>query len=526
MKTCASCHREIDPAAGFCPYCGTPQSKEAAAPAHIAEKNLDHLEGTVLDNRYRVIRKVGEGAMGVVYEAEHVAIEKRVAIKVLKLVDSGGQMVKRFLREAKAASLIDHPAIVTVTDFGQLPDGLAYSVMEFVDGKTLGEELNRAGTFPVKRAIRIAAQIAHGVVAAHAKGVVHRDLKPDNIFLCARGGETDIVKIVDFGIAKIAGRDKTGTTSIRLTSAGMIFGTPEYMSPEQARGLPDIDARADIYALGTILYEMLTGNVPHHGETPMAVLAMQVTDPVPPLRTKVDPDTIPPALEQAVMHALAKRREDRTATMQSLFDDLFSIQPEEVWAIDPSAHSGRIPATLAGVNPVDGEVSGRVRLATRDDGSVGYVAEQPPRSKTMLLALVAILPIIVFVVFAALSDDGEKPTPASTSNANTLVAAFDAAPQVDDAIPEQTSLPDATPAQIPTRIQMKKVVIQTQPPGADLFWQGKRIGKGGSSVRLPKGKRVRVMCRVRGTGRRAFVVFKVGQRPPRCVAELKEFPKR
>ena len=339
----------------------------------------DKLIGQVLDGRYHVEKKIGEGGMGVVFSARHAVIERPLAIKVLKreaMRDTA--TIRRFVQEAKAASRIGHPNIVDVTDFGTTPDGMTYSVMEFVPGITLGAALRAAAPFPPARALRITAQIARALAAAHDKGIVHRDLKPENVFLLDRDGRPDFVKIVDFGIAKVT-PPRGKTNEPRLTRAGSVFGTPEYMAPEQAAGRSDTDGRVDIYALGVILYEMICGRVPHRGDSMVRTLAMQMLDPIEP-PSRVRPDLgIAPELEAVVMHALAKKREQRYRTMGELLEALDTILPAPVGqsvtgspvytlaAAPPGADPGVIPAMqpvlLASSDPVAGPGAGAVHVA-------------------------------------------------------------------------------------------------------------------------------------------------------------------
>lgn len=275
----------------------------------------DQLVGQTLDGRYYIERKIGEGGMGVVYSARHAVIERPLAIKVLKkeaLRDSA--TITRFVQEAKAASRIGHPNIVDVTDFGTTPEGLTYSVMEYVKGTTLAMVIKTAAPLPVARAAAIGQQLARALGAAHDKGIVHRDLKPENIFLVERDGQSDFVKIVDFGIAKVTPIDGAAAGP-RLTRAGSVFGTPEYMAPEQAAGRSDIDGRVDVYALGVILYEAVTGRLPLKGDSPVRTIAMQLLDPVvPPRQSRPDLD-IGEDCEAIIMKALAKRRDERFRTM-------------------------------------------------------------------------------------------------------------------------------------------------------------------------------------------------------------------
>ena len=270
--------------------------------------------GQVIDGRYAVRALIGEGGMGRVYEAEHVEIGKRVALKILHPVYSRTpEVVARFRREARAASKIGHPNIVDVTDSGTTADGSVYFVMEFLDGVELAAVIDREGALPVPRVLAIGTQICRALAAAHNAGIVHRDLKPENVLLVVREGTTDFVKVLDFGIAKSAELEETRKE--RLTHPGMAMGTPEYMAPEQAAGKP-ADSRSDVYAVGAILYEMLTGRPPYEGENFMAILTKKATlDPVAPRAVRPD---LPQAVEDVVMRALARDPAVRPQSMEAL----------------------------------------------------------------------------------------------------------------------------------------------------------------------------------------------------------------
>ncbi len=269
--------------------------------------------GLIVDGRYKVVELIGEGGMGKVYLAEHVDIGKRVALKVLHPSYSRmPDLVERFRREARAASKIGHPHIVDVTDSGTTADGSAYFVMEFLEGVELGSVIEREGALEVARAVRIAQQICRALSAAHAAGIIHRDLKPENIFLTIRDGTTDFVKVLDFGIAKTTEAEEARER--KLTSPGMAMGTPEYMAPEQAAGRP-ADQRCDVYALGAILYEMLTGVPPYQGDNFMEILTKKATvDPVAPIHLR---STIPAPVSTLVAAAMARNPDDRPATMEA-----------------------------------------------------------------------------------------------------------------------------------------------------------------------------------------------------------------
>jgi serine/threonine protein kinase len=290
------------------------------------------LIGTTVSGRYRIDSVLGEGGMGTVYAAEHTLMRKRVAIKVLH-PDMGRvpDMVARFEREAMAAGHIDHPNIAAATDFGQLDDGSLFLVLEYVEGENLRLVIER-GRFSIDRALHIGRQIVGALSRAHALGVVHRDLKPDNVMLITRDGDPDFVKVLDFGIAKVSVLDPSSPPSAVpssplsgsprvLTQVGMIYGTPEYMAPEQALGQP-VDGRADLYAVGILLFEMLTGRRPFDHDSMAALLGMHVAAPVPQMSVVAPDADVPPAIEAVVRRLLAKNAADRYASADELKEAL------------------------------------------------------------------------------------------------------------------------------------------------------------------------------------------------------------
>lgn len=274
----------------------------STAPGHL-------VAGAVVAERYRIQHALGEGGMGIVYLAEHVAMRKTVALKVLHPDSSqNAEVVTRFEREAIAAASIDHQNVAAAIDFGALPDGSFFLVLEYVPGRSLRVEIE-AGPLPPARSLAIMRGIVAGLAAAHARGIVHRDLKPENVMLTERDGNADFVKVLDFGIAKLEERaEPTAPTSRPLTRIGAIMGTPNYMSPEQAIGQP-CDARADIYALGVVFYEMLTGSCLFDGD-PILVLAAHVTTPPPPLPPEILA-ALGPHAEEVFDKLLAKSPEER-----------------------------------------------------------------------------------------------------------------------------------------------------------------------------------------------------------------------
>jgi serine/threonine-protein kinase len=268
----------------------------------------------LLGGQFRVLEKIGTGGMGSVYKAEQPAMNRMVAIKILHPKLAGRKdLTSRFRREARAMSQLTHPNTVKVFMYGELEDdGSLYIVMEFLEGRNLNQTVRKEGPLPAERAIPILIQVCGALQEAHDLGIVHRDLKPENIFLSKQGGMADFPKVLDFGLAKVTERQMQ-PGSVILTQEGMVFGTPEFMSPEQAQG-KTLDARSDIYSLAVILYEVLTGKLPFSARTPMEYIQKHVTDPIIPLSERVPERKFPKGLDDVLAHALQKSPSDRFQT--------------------------------------------------------------------------------------------------------------------------------------------------------------------------------------------------------------------
>ena len=322
-----------------------------AGSATLKKVGPDALLGTVLSDRYRVVSVLGEGGMGAVYLAEHTLMRKRMAIKVLHPEMSHmPEVVARFEREAMAAAHIDHPNVAAATDFGKLDDGSFFLAMELIEGLSLRDILAK-GRLPLGRVITITRQIVLALVRAHGLGIVHRDLKPENIMLIDREGEPDFVKVLDFGIAKVpvgalAKSSRNDPSAPVLTQAGMVYGTPEYMAPEQALGQP-IDARADLYALGIMAFEMLCGVRPFDDESKIRLLGMHVTSPVPKMAEKGGPD-VPAEVEAVILRLLAKEASDRTPDAKALLEELDGLQ---LLLVASGRLEGKLPTSFRGTAP-------------------------------------------------------------------------------------------------------------------------------------------------------------------------------
>ncbi len=274
-------------------------------------------EGHVLDNKYEVQKLLGKGGMGAVYEAKHLLIGRRVAVKFVHSEYAGNkEVLQRFQQEARIAGQLGHPNICEVTDIGYAPDGAPYMVMPYLDGETLSDAMQQ-GQVAVSRALDIMDQLLSALGAAHEAGIIHRDLKPENIFLVHAGDRRDFVKILDFGISKVVSADPALKA---LTMTGVVMGTPYYMAPEQARGSKHVDHRSDIYSAGVILYELLTGRKPFEAETFNELIIKIATEPfAPPRSLRAD---IPQAVERVVLKAMARESADRFPTIAELREAL------------------------------------------------------------------------------------------------------------------------------------------------------------------------------------------------------------
>ncbi|HEY0195525.1 MAG TPA: serine/threonine-protein kinase, partial [Kofleriaceae bacterium] len=305
--TCAGCNHPYAETALFCPNCGRPKIRETV---------VDPLLGKVLGERFLVQEQLGHGGSGTIYRAEHVTLRRKVAIKVLHTELSRDDLaVERFRREATTVAEIDNEHIVEIHDFGRTFDGRLYLAMELLEGETLDHVLVREKTLSVERAADILIQVGEALMEAHAIGYVHRDLRPRNVMLAVRRGKANFIKLLDFGLAKLVETDHQAAS----TSLGMTFGDPRYMSPEQARG-DRIDRRADIYQLGCVAYEMLTGSPPFTGSRVFDILTKQVTEIPSPLPTKRP--GVPLWMEAAVTKMLAKDPENRFATTTRMVEAL------------------------------------------------------------------------------------------------------------------------------------------------------------------------------------------------------------
>jgi eukaryotic-like serine/threonine-protein kinase len=437
-----------------------PAARKADRPS-LRPGGPESLIGTTISGRYLIERLIGEGGMGAVYQAEHTHMRKRLAVKVLHPEMSRmPEVVARFEREAMAAAHIDHPNVAAATDFGKLDDGSFFLVLEFVEGSSLREVITE-GRAELGRAMHIARQIANALGRAHALGIVHRDLKPENVMLVARDGDPDFAKVLDFGIAKVPIGGLVGESQKAgpvLTQLGMVYGTPEYMAPEQALGQA-VDARADLYALGVMMFEMIVGARPYEHESKVTLLGMHVTAPIPKMSARAPEANIPAEADEIVTRLLAKEASARFADSKDLVEALDAASLRLAAAghlAEPRSPLSRAagaaptsprytpspvnaalalsPTSLA--NPV--VASTRGRLASLVGASLNQALRSAPpwltpRRVTIAAASLAAL-LLALVVMAASSHGGPATASSAAGSSASPAPTRPPDPQTDDVV--------------------------------------------------------------------------------------------
>jgi eukaryotic-like serine/threonine-protein kinase len=477
------------PASGAIAHASTavPELLDGSEMVEASPAKVDAYVGKTIDGRYIVDRVLGEGGMGVVYAARHRVIAKRVAIKVLR-----GEMAadreanERFLQEARAASAIGNPHIVDISDFGQLPDGSTYFVMEFLSGKTLSGLFSEAkGAMPVPRLSHIAKQIAQGLAAAHAANIIHRDLKPDNVMLITHGSEKDFVKILDFGIAKV------GAATKKMTRAGSVFGTPHYMSPEQAAGTV-VDHRTDIYALGVMLYEMASGKVPFDADNFMGILTQHMYKAPVPIRALVPEVDVPAGLDAIVLKCLTKKPEGRYANMEQLVVDLEKLErgqmPDAVQEMMARSGAFNVPSDYFRSSLMPAPVPGEPRR---------------PRQRWPLYAVIGavgtLVGIIGVIMVAKTAGGNAQALPSAAVPTTTLVMSAAAAPSA--LATANVAAPPTQPAPL-----LQEVLVSVVPADATLARDGKDLGGAPVALHLGGGEVATLVIAHRGYKTRTVAI--------------------
>jgi serine/threonine protein kinase len=443
MSVCSECHKEFADTSRFCPFCGSVATAAAAVDPYI---------GTLVAGKFRIEKLLGQGGMGKVYLANHQVLEQKVVLKVL-LPDT----VKRFQHEGRAASRLRHPNVIQVLDFGAMEDGTLFMAMEYLPGRDLAHLIQTEFPLGDRRIVRIGAQILAALSEAHAQNIIHRDLKPENVMIEQRRGESDFVKVLDFGIAKIT------DAKTKLTAAGLVCGTPEYMSPEQAKGA-DLDPRSDLYSVGVILYQMVTGLLPFESDTPVGFLMKHLTDtPMPPSQKQPEVE-VPPELEALIMRALAKNPADRFANAEEMRAELIACVPGDASASPRTASAPSIaaPATPARSTGKSAPAPTKAKAARTEE------AETPPAKSGGKMGMVAAAAAVLVIggaagAYFATRGGGTAPAVAQTP---AQVVQPPSAPPVP-AVPAQPAVaqPPVQPvAQPPVAVQPPTPVEPAQPP--------------------------------------------------------------
>lgn len=511
-----------------------------------ATGSMPHLQapsliGEILDGRYRITRKLGEGGMGEVYAAEHVHIEKRFAIKLLRPeIVSNPEAVSRFRQEARSSSSIGHRNIIAIEDFGQLADGRIYMCMELLNGAALNDLITQPQ--PPERLLKILIQTGHGLAAAHAKSIVHRDMKPENIFVTITPEGEDVPKILDFGIAKVAGNDGQNN----LTRTGTIFGTPFYMAPEQALGNP-VDARTDIYAMGVIMYEVFAGSLPFQGESFMGILTQHITTEPEPVEQRAAKAgrALPPGLADVIARCMRKDPAHRFATMDELVAALVEIhrgiagagmstymEAFPVSAAHPVAtpmtgahplggpsgaygapgvmpsggHAAPTPMHPGGTGPVVAPASGVYPGASHADASSMLV---PPKKSSagLVIAILAVLAVGgVIAAFVLLGNKDDTGSQNASVPADAGVGPYDAAhttpvdastlgkivetPPTPDTDPVVETPPSPVDAGVAAPPAILVNLVANNASSFEIWEGGAKVKDGPASIELPEtGKR-------------------------------------
>jgi tRNA A-37 threonylcarbamoyl transferase component Bud32 len=463
---CPTCQTVVDDSQRFCPSCGTPLAQPSAGGAGEA---TDPMLGQVLGSKYKVVRLLGEGGMGAVYEGEQQlgTTVRKVAVKTLHPHLSRDPKVKaRFEREVGTIAELEHPNTIQVFDFGSTPEGILYIVMEFLQGKSLADTLEKQGAMSPERTIDIFSQVCGSLEEAHRRGIVHRDLKPDNVVLVERAGKKDFVKVLDFGIAKRASEEDKNEQ--KLTQQGMVLGTPPYMSPEQFTGQP-IDARSDIYSLGVMAYEMLTGKLPFRANTAFEWANQHMTQAPIPIESMAEGMRAPAAMRAAILRALAKAPGDR---FQNVADFSAALAGKGAPPEAAAASMGRaktevgtpldVAAAFGGAVPTPGAMPGAAPTPyTPASGNVAFptpaaIPQPPPRggrsgggggSKTPLLIAAGAIGLVSIGAIVLAMKGGSHPAPVVFDNGSQAAPATSLAPATASAAPDTPAAPAESTAQ-------------------------------------------------------------------------------
>lgn len=426
---------------------------------------VDPMIGRMINGRFEVLSRLGAGGMGVVYRARQVGIDRIVAIKtLLKDRATDDKVVLRFKNEARAVSRLNHPNTIRIFDFGQMDDGTLYFAMELLEGRSLDRAIRQDAPFATRRTLHIMAQMADSLAEAHSKGIVHRDLKPENVYLSQVGDDPDFVKVLDFGVARMREQDSSQGT---MTQAGVIFGTPRYMAPEQARTMA-VDARADIYALGIIWYELLMARTPFEADSPLAILMKHIQDPVPRMAVFRPDVSVPEEVETLVMRCLEKSPDRRIQSASALAVEIRSVLDR----LD-----GRYERVVFVDRPV--QVPGAEEEAPPWAEDVVVVGRRRPAALVAVIAVLALVGAGAGVAWTVYSK-GQGPQVAAVPD-----AVVDAGP-VAAVAPPPAAVADARDAGGDETARTVRIRFVTDPPGAAVHMGDRLIGEAPVFVELPQ----------------------------------------
>src|SRR5262245_10433248 len=448
--------------------------------------SLDPMPGRVIGGNFRIDKLIGAGAMGNVYKALQLSLAKPVAVKILHhhlLRDE--RLVERFKREAKSASLLNHPNSIQIIDSGEDSDGTLYIAMELLTGRDLAHVIRDEFPMPLLRIGRVMTQVMNALDEAHAQGVIHRDLKPSNIMLIERRGEKDFVKVCDFGIAKATLGDDQEDRSAMLTVQGLVCGTPEYMAPEQARAEP-LDGRADLYSAAIILYQLVTGDIPFRADSAMGIISRHLVEPpVPPSRRRTDLN-IPPVVDQVVLRGLEKNRDLRFETALAFRDAV------ETMVNVTSGVPTPLPASARAAMPTARDMTGSptpmdtatvpARDAADRFGTTANLTGRPPKRKGIGKGAVVFVSASIVVAFAAVEIQR-----ASKSGGDHAIAEATAAPVPVAAAPPPPA--PAPPAQRGAAPPAAALAVPPIPPREAPAGEGPPSARGAPAPTEARGKR-------------------------------------
>lgn len=466
---------------------------------HEGEHALN--SGDIIAGKYRVEREIGRGGMGVVVAATHIDLDQRVAIKILQRSSAFNQdAMARFLREARSAAKIRSEHVARVMDVGKLDDGLTYIVMEHLEGADLADVLRKEGPLRITTAADYVLQACEGIAAAHAAGIIHRDIKPANLFLARQPGRANIIKILDFGVSKVS---KTGLhdKDASATQTGQVFGSPMYMSPEQLDSTIAIDCRTDIWALGVVLFELLTGKPPFDGKSSANIMTAVIRDPPPKLRS-LRPDA-PATLEEVIDRCLEKEREDRYATVIDLAEAIAPFcgkgadetvnriylilahaageEPESTNDTTmPGESRTKIPSgqqsNRRGSGPQSNAANPSFGGASRTHGE----ARKNPTRRAIVMAVAGAATLATIGTLVLRRE--REPTPASTPNSPS--AAVESTPAL---APTPSIAPSGEVVAVKPPVLAEVTIVMTgAPKGAKVFRGDKELGTAAAPLRFPR----------------------------------------